>query len=190
MIGSTGASVPNVSVDLGVADIHIKDNARTIQYTGKGEQTNVGELVDSPTKGMTIGGAGTKGHAYARKVYPKHSVSRTDMDTEEPVRGETAVGGINRPKITDDTKAMVEGIYEEPAPKTEQIKEENKDKLPDLLATGYGKERYFDEDEEWLESLEPSILNTRKKSVNRVKASRPKLGRGSSSATTLGSVRL
>jgi len=112
MIGDPGAPVPDVSVDLGVADIRIKDNAQTIQYTGKGEQTNVGELVDSPTQGMTIGRAEPQGHAYARKVYPAHSVSRTDMATEvgTPVR---EIRGVDRTQIAEDTQAMLEGTYVE-----------------------------------------------------------------------------
>jgi len=194
MIGDSGASVPDVSVDLGVADIYIKDNAQTITYTGKGEQTNVGIGIDSPTKGMTIGGAEAKGHYYAKRVKERRSVSRTADSQEEPVRGKTSVRGISRPKIAEDTKAMLEGTYEEPV---EQVKAKVKpqklegEEYPDLLAAGYGKETFFDEDPEWLERLRLGIPKVRKKPVNRTKMSKRKPKRGKdNNATTVGGIRL
>jgi hypothetical protein len=104
MIGDPGAAVPDVSVDLGVADIHITDQAQSIQYVGKGEATNVGERIESTTQGMTVGAAGGKGHAYAGDVYPAHSVSRTAIAAGE---AETSVRGVNRPKIAKETQEIV-----------------------------------------------------------------------------------
>jgi hypothetical protein len=189
MIGESRARVPDrISVDKGVVDIFIKDGGKSIEFAGKGLTTNVGERIDDPAKGMSVPSARARGHAYARKVYPKHSVSRTAIteDTKEPVRGETSVSGINRPKIAEDTRAMVEGTYEEPELEREPVavKTEPKEGYPELLATGYGKETYFDEDPEWLESLEPSILNTSKKPVNRVKIGKKKARRAENSPPT------
>jgi hypothetical protein len=65
-----------------------------------------------------------------------------------------------------------------------------KEEYPDLLAAGYGKETYFDEDPEWLDSLEPDILKNKKKPINRVRMGKRKLKRGSASTTTVGGVRL
>jgi hypothetical protein len=190
VIGDAKVPVPDFRVDLGKTDVFISDQAKTIRYTGGGENTNVGSRIPNTTQGMTV--EGRKGHAYARKVYPKHSVSRTDMGTDEPVRGETSVSGVNRPKIVDDTKDILEGTYEEP-PKTKPVtsKIEPSEVQTELLATGYGKETYFDEDPEWLEGLEPAILKTRKKTTSRAKISkqRPVRGKGST-ATTMGGIRL
>ena len=132
MIGDPGTVVPNVSVDLGVADIFVKDNAQTIIYTGGGEQTNVGIGVDSPTMGMTIGGAEPKGAYYSKQVYPRRSISRTADSKELPPRTASAeLQGINRPQIAEDTEAMLEGTYEEPV----TVKPEpDKDDFSDLVS--------------------------------------------------------
>lgn len=187
MIGDPGASVPDVAVDLGVADIHIKDNAREIIYTGKGERTNVGELIDSPTRGMTIGGGKPKGHAYAKKVYSERSVSRTAIEAggvSRPVRG------ISRPKITKDTERMLEEVYEEPE-RGDYTKDEE---LPAPLRVGKGDERYVDEapygaygdeDPNWLR-LDGTLK--KKKPVNRVKHKRTAPVRGN--PTSMRQVRL
>lgn len=49
---------------------------------------------------------------------------------------------------------------------------------------------YFDEDPDWLKNLEPSILQTKKRSVNRAKIDKRKSKRGGSPATTVGGMRL
>ena len=115
MIGDPGASVPDVDVDLGVSDIFIRNQAQDITFGGSGLMTNVGEGVDSPAMGMTVnGGAGISRPAMT-DYYPPHSVSRPAIaKTDEPLSGEIAVRGINRPKIAEDTRKMVEETYEEP----------------------------------------------------------------------------
>jgi len=198
VIGATGIPVPDFRVDLGKTDISITDQAQTIRYTGKGERTNVGSRIPNTTQGMTVdGGAEAKGHAYAKPVKERNSVSRTADSQEEPVRGRTSVRGISRPKIADDTKAMLEGTYEEPELEPAKISSKLKlqgledEEYPELLATGYGKGTYFDEDPEWLGRLEPSIMETRKKTTNRTKASRQKPKRGkSNNIIIVGGVRL
>jgi len=79
-IGSSGAFVPDVSIDLGIADIYVSNQGQDIRFSGKGRQTNVGERIASTTQGMSVP---TKGHAYAKKA--THSVSRTAIqaDTDE-----------------------------------------------------------------------------------------------------------
>jgi hypothetical protein len=150
-IGESDAPVPErIAVDEGITDSFISLQGSKIAYAGKGEQTNVGTRIDSTTVGMSVegGGAPAKGHAYARKVYPKHSVSRTDMSTEEPVRGRTSImSGINRPKIAEDTRVMVEKAYEEPEPAPARGQDdfdyEALDELGDVGTFG-------DEDPNWL----------------------------------------
>jgi len=90
---------------------------------------------------------------------------------------------------------MLEGEYEAPesvkAKAKPQKPEPEGEEYPDLLAAGYGKEVYFDEDPEWLRRLESDIVKTRKKSVKRGGMSRRKSKRGKGiNATIVGGVRL
>jgi len=117
-IGEPKSPVPeSLSADLGIADLEITNYGQNIQYTGKGLETNVGERVDSPTKGLSVPSKGI-GHAYAREIYPARSISRTAMAKEAPSRKAVVpkMQGISRPEITKRTKEMEEGIYEEPEP--------------------------------------------------------------------------
>jgi hypothetical protein len=55
VIGQAGAPIPEaISIDLGVVDILITDSGRNIRYVGKGMQTDVGERIIGPEKGMSI----------------------------------------------------------------------------------------------------------------------------------------
>ncbi len=164
IIGDTGVSVPDFRVDLGKTDIAITDRAQSIIYAGRGEKTDVGNRIPNTTQGMTVESTprDERGHAYARKVYPAHSVSRTAISDEskEPVRSgeETTASDVNRPKIADDTQATLGGA------KTRKTKEQS--------------DMYFDEDPEWLSGLEPPIMRTRKRRVSRVKSSKQRPIRG------------
>lgn len=188
MIGDPGASVPDVAVDLGVADIFISDQAQTIQYTGKGERTNVGEGVDSPTMGMTVGNGGGINRPAMTNYYPPHLVSRPAISkTEKPIRNETAVSGINRPKIAEDTKDMVEGTYEEPVePELEPALVNREDDYSDLV-----KLSDKDMDDIFGVDTERDIMgnSNKRKPANRVKISKQKPKRGGSS-TTIGGIRV
>ena len=84
MIGDPGASVPDVAVDLGVADIFISDQAQAIRYTGKGEQTNVGTNIPSATQGMTVKSGTVKSRLKAGSdaaSRPVEEVSRPEIAT-------------------------------------------------------------------------------------------------------------
>lgn len=55
MIGLKKGVIPkDVSVDLGIVDAFITAGATRITFTGKGEETDVGQRLPSPTKGMSI----------------------------------------------------------------------------------------------------------------------------------------
>jgi hypothetical protein len=183
IIGNPGASVPDMAVDLGVADIFISDQAQTIRYAGKGEQTNVGVSVDSPTVGMTVeGGAEPKGYAYARKVYPAHSVSRTDMATEVPTSARE-VRRVDRTQIAEDTKAMLEGTYEEPAsvePITIKDKSKSEDDFSDLTTLS---------DKDMEDIFGTGERKPKKKPVNRVNIGKVRPIRGQGSPTAIGQIR-
>lgn len=190
MIGDSGASAPDVSVDLGVADIRITDNAQAITYTGKGEQTNVGKTIDMPTQGMTIGEAEVKGHAYARQIYPKHSVSRTDMDTEvqTPIR---EMRGKDRVGITEQTESILDDAYEEPAPKPVPAKlpPKREDDISDLVSL-------TEEDLDELSGVSEADIwgeepeRPKKVSKNRVRQKRTQPIRGRDNPIMLGRIRL
>ncbi len=165
MIGTSGARVPErISVDEGVTDAFITNYGTKISYGGKGEDTNVGERLPTTTKGMTVNGDGAvKGHAYARKVYPKHSVPRTAITDEstEPIRG----GGVrevrnkmDRPYIEENTAELLEQSHEE---ETEDFGYEALDELG-----GYGE--FGDEDPNWL-GQGNQARKKKKKIVNRIK---------------------
>ena len=117
MIGDPGAPVPNVSIDLGVADIYISDQAQSIEYRGRGLETDVGGRVAGPAKGMSIPATEPVGHAYARETYPAQSVSRTAISKEAPprkaVKEEPAMQGItqgiSRVGITEAAREATEG---------------------------------------------------------------------------------
>lgn len=165
-IGEPKAPVPeSLSADLGIADLEITNYGQNIEYAGKGLETNVGGRVGITTKGLSVPSRGI-GRPALGDIYPAKSVSRLDMDKEEPPRkgerkkAKAEVEGISRPKIAEDTKRMEEGTY-------------------------------LDEDKEWLESLKPSIL--RKKPVNRP-ISRKRIPRRSerrdNTSPTMGSIRI
>ena len=178
-IGKSEAIVPErISVDEGVADAFITGGGTKIAYSGKGRQTDVGSRDPSTTMGMTVNGDGeVKGHAYARQVYPKSSVSRTDMDTDvqTPTR---EIRGVDRTAITERTNEMpIEPVETEPV-------EEDTDAfdyaaLDELGALG----AFADEDTNWLNS---------QKTVSRprMKRSRPRRGHDSPPPTVIRRVRL
>jgi len=59
MIGKPGAKVPReITVDLGVVDIIIKDYGKKIEFKGGGLETVAGKSLASTTKGMSIPGTG------------------------------------------------------------------------------------------------------------------------------------
>ncbi len=59
MIGKPKAKVPKeVSIDLGVVDIMIRDYGRRIEFKGGGLETVVGKSLSTPTKGMSIPATG------------------------------------------------------------------------------------------------------------------------------------
>lgn len=95
--------VPDFRVDLGKVDLTISNQAQTIAFAGGGANTNIGERIDSTLAGMTVGTSEPKGHAYARKVFPAHSVSRTAItdDTDKPTRRRSELHEL-RPGIQDD----------------------------------------------------------------------------------------
>jgi len=150
-IGGSGSAIPEkIAIDLGVTDAFITNSGGKISFSGSGEETNVGERIDSPTKGMTVG------HAYAGDNASRQvrGISRPDMDTEAPAR-----------------KKKKEAF----------VKDEE---LPGVLQAGFGDERYFDEDPNWLR--EP---------VSRAKMSKkrpPRKGNTNSSGSTntMGGIRL
>jgi hypothetical protein len=216
-IGTSDAVVPEkISVDMGVTDYFITNSGGEISFSGKGLKTDVGIRMAGPTQGMTVGAVG---HAYAKDVYPQHSVSRTAITAGEVAREER---GINRPKITEDTERGlagddVESVSEpelEPEPEvdsntdkeTVDIMEEparevgvsDVDSLDVDIAEDNEDEEYFDDwlgpegtyfDEGLGDSLEPSIL---RKGKNRVKQSRkaPSRKGNDDGASTMGGVRL
>ena len=44
----------SISIDIGIVDAEIYNNGWNIRFAGKGETTNVGKRIDSPTKGISI----------------------------------------------------------------------------------------------------------------------------------------
>ena len=55
LVGRPRVRVPeNVSVDLGVVDIHITNFGRNIEFAGSGLETDVGKRIVGPEKGMSI----------------------------------------------------------------------------------------------------------------------------------------
>ncbi len=159
MIGDPGASVPDISIDLGVADILITDQAQTIRYTGKGEETVVGERIATTTKGMSIPATGIS-RPDIGTVTPATSINRTAISaTSRPPRKgkrtEPAVRGINRPEVVEERKRVEE----------ERIASEKKRGVYKEPATGL----YFDEDPEWLAQFNGETGN---KPVNRATMSK------------------
>ncbi len=53
--------MPEFSIDLGVSDIYIRDNAGRIEFKGKGLKTNIGERLPGTSMGMTVGKLETSG---------------------------------------------------------------------------------------------------------------------------------
>jgi len=114
VIGDTGVPVPDFRVDLGKTDIVITNQAQTIRYTGKGEQTNVGDRIPNTTQGMTVNsGRGGINRPAMTDYYPEHSVSKPHITktSKEPIRGGDVreIRGKDRVEITKRTKRMLEG---------------------------------------------------------------------------------
>ena len=168
MIGDPGASVPDVAVDLGVADIFISDQAQTIRYAGKGLSTDVGAGVPGPAQGMTIESSREGiSRPDMTDYYPQYSVSRPHIaKTEKPVRGATSVRGINRPKIAEDTQDMLDFGHTA---------------LDELGPEG----TFDDEDPNWLQDNAVRRVKNRA----RMRKTQPRRGRNSPS-TILGGVRV
>jgi hypothetical protein len=185
MIGDPGASVPDVAVDLGIADIYIKDNAQRIVYTGRGLTTDAGRSIASPRTGMTIGGVEPegKGHAYARKVYPKSGISRTAMDTEVPM-SVREIRGKDRVDISERTKEMVEGTYEEPEP-VKDTDDYGNEALDELGPEG----TYFDETDEFISRFNGEPKKKTAKNRANMRKTQPRRRRDNP-PTTLGGMRL
>ena len=179
MIGDPGASVPDVAIDLGVADIFISDQAQTIQYAGKGLRTDVGVGVPGTAQGMTVegGGEGVSRPAMTDYYAPK-SVSRPAIaKTKEPVRSIKSVRGINRPKIAEDTQKMLEEEL-----KPVKVTKKARDDFSDLV-------ELTDEDRDDIFGTGERRL--KKKPVNRVRVRRAQPIRGQGNPpTTLKELRL
>ena len=181
VIGDAGASVPDFRIDLGKTDIFITDRAQMIRYAGRGDQTDVGVRIPDNGQGMTVNGDGAvKGHAYARQVYPKSSVSRTDMDTEvqTPIR---EIRGADRTAITEQTKEIpvetepVEFGITKSEVDTDDFTHEG---LSELGAFG----TFGDEDPNWLSPQKPV-------SRPRMKRARPRRGYDSPPPTVVRGMR-
>jgi len=66
MIGKPRAEVPEtISGDLGITDFEIYNYGRNIHFAGRGTLTNVGERLESPTKGMSIPSVGIEEYRFA-----------------------------------------------------------------------------------------------------------------------------
>ncbi len=82
IIGEPGARVPQaVSVDLGVVDIYIF-NGRDIRFSGRGEQTDVGESLSETGTGMSIP-AVARDFGHHRQT--RHSVSKTSTSKRRTI---------------------------------------------------------------------------------------------------------
>jgi len=116
IIGEAKARVPRrIDIDLGWTDIVVM-NGEEIESSGAtGLETNVGTRIDSPTKGMSVDGAGIS-RPDMTDYKPPSSVSRPHIaKTEEPARGGVRkIRGKGRVEITEQTKRMLEGEYEAP----------------------------------------------------------------------------
>jgi hypothetical protein len=197
-IGESTSPVPSkLSTDDGVVDVFVSGGGTSIQFVGKGEQTNVGKRIASTTQGMSVedgedDGGGSTGISRPDMTdyYPEHSVSRPHIVKTgvEPVRNGSAreTQGKDRVDITERTEQMLSvdsGDYEdyEATATAKAGSAKPKRKREDTP--------YFDEDPEWLDSLEPDILRTKKKTVNRVKFNRQKARKATGNVTAVRSMR-
>jgi len=78
MIGRPGAKVPEtISADIGIADVEIYNYGRSIKFAGRGTLTDVGERLESPTKGVSIPSVGIEEYRLAEvQTKPKHKPFR------------------------------------------------------------------------------------------------------------------
>ena len=80
-----GVEVPaRLSIDLGVVDAFITNYGRAISFQGKGERTDVGERLDSPTQGMTISNDDINMDDYL--IRQRKGVNRVAMRKKRPKR--------------------------------------------------------------------------------------------------------
>jgi len=103
-IGEAEAPVPeNISIDLGITDAFITRYGRRITFGGKGEKTDVGTRMPSPTKGMSI--PVTEPLYFTDELFkglPKQGIKRPAMSKKNPKRKgrkdepPTSVQGIRR----------------------------------------------------------------------------------------------
>lgn len=95
--GRKGVKPKDISIDLGIVDAFITAGGTRIAFTGKGELTDVGKRIPSPTQGMSVDGAypgmpvyneGVRRPVIKRKK-PKRKVSRGEYDFSDilEVRG-------------------------------------------------------------------------------------------------------
>lgn len=152
-IGETDAEVPeSVSVDLGVADVYITDYGKKIEFAGKGLQTNVGSRIKSTVKGMSIpaGGDGIS-RPDMTQVYPAHSISRSAMPKEAPPR----VRRVEEDELSDERGERGRGLSRPEVIKSGARKAKKPKKFRPV-ARGR-RHIYFDEDEDYWESLRVDI---------------------------------
>jgi len=78
VIGKPRAEVPEtISADIGIADIEIYDYGRSIRFAGRGTLTNVGERLESSTKGISIPSVGIEDYRFAKvQTKPKRKLFR------------------------------------------------------------------------------------------------------------------
>jgi len=66
VIGKPRAEVPEtISADIGIADVEIYDYGRNIRFAGRGMLTDVGERLESPTRGISIPSVGIEEYRFA-----------------------------------------------------------------------------------------------------------------------------
>jgi len=94
IIGRSKSAVPSrVSLDLGFSDIEIL-NGTSIQFSGGGEQTNVGTRLDSPTMGMELYSSNGDVRTVNRPRSTKKKPIRRRSESSYPaMRGVRRVGG-------------------------------------------------------------------------------------------------
>jgi hypothetical protein len=95
MIGELGAPVPDrVTIDQGKVDILVSESGKRIEFFGKGEGTDYGKRIVSPTTGMSISDNEVSESATADEIaeadkalsITTKGVSRAAMSKKKPVR--------------------------------------------------------------------------------------------------------